>query len=311
MTKGFCMLRSFSLIGFALAAISLLSGASCQDRGVVQPVAQQTANPNAAIEANIQRLREAQGRLSKNPKDKEALTVFLTLLRDPNGINRSNAAAVLGEVAKEHGSTISADAVPILINMVRNGDGFDQYAALKALREFGPNATEAIPILRDNLVSPDAQKAWVAAEALGRMKGLANEAVPDLVKVIKANQSQCLNDPLNICRYAAQALGNIGPGARDIVPDLVSLLNHQNPYVRLYIAVALIRIDPNNREALPVLSSLLQNSNLDVRRHTIWELRDIGNEAKPAESIVKAALGDSDNEVHAAAVEILKALHNN
>jgi HEAT repeat protein len=258
--------RTFSIIAIAVGAVSLLSGASCQDRGPLQPVAQQTANPNAAIEANIQRLREAQDKLSKNPKDQEALSVFLSLLKDPNGINRSNAAAVLGEVGEDNGAAISAAAVPELINMVQNGDDYDQYAALKALRGFGPHATEAIPILRANLAAPDIQKTWVVAEALGRMKGSAYEAVPDLVKVIKANQSQCLNEAQNICRFAAQALGNIGPAAKDALPELISLLDHQNPYVRIYAAAALIRIQPKNQEALQSMSSLLKDQNVDVRR---------------------------------------------
>jgi HEAT repeat protein len=305
------MLRTFSIIAIAVAAISLLSGGSCQDRGAVQPVAQQTANPNAAIEANIQRLRDAQDKLSKNPKDKEALSVFLSLLKDPNGINRSNAAAVLGQVGEVNGAAISAAAVPVLINMVKNGDDYDQYAALKALRGFGPHATAAIPILRANLASPDDQKTWVVAEALGRMKGSAYEAVPDLVKAIKVNQSQCLNEARNICAYAAQALGNIGPAAKDALPDLISLLDHQNPYVRIHAAVALIRIQPKNQEALNSMSSLLKDQNVDVRRNTLWELKDIGKEARPAKNVVEASMSDSDEEVRNAASKVLKALLNN
>jgi len=305
------MFRTFSIITIAVATLTLFSGASCHERGAAQPVPQQTANPNAAIEANIQRLREAQGRLSKNPKDQEALSVFRALLKDSNGINRSNAAAVLGEVAEENGAAISADFVPMLIDLLKHGDDFDQYAAIKALRGFGANATEAIPILRDNLASPDAQKAWLAAEALGRMKGSASEAVPDLIKIIKANQAQCLEELPNNCKFATWALGNIGPAARATIPDLVSLLNHQNPYLRIYIAVALIRIEPNNREALPALSGLLKDPNVDVRRHTLWELRDIGKQARPAKSIIEDSLRDSDSEVRDTAATVLKSLDNN
>jgi HEAT repeat protein len=140
------------------------------------------------------------------------------------------------------------------------------------------------------------------------MKGSAYEAVPDLVKVIKANKSQCLNDALNICRYAAQALGNIGPAAKDAIPDLISLLDHQNPYVRIYAAVALIRIQPKNQEALNSISSLLKDQNVDVRRYTLWRLEDIGKEARPAKNVVKASMSDSDEEVRNTASKILKAL---
>src|SRR6266542_369497 len=304
------MHRTYSIITIAVAAISLLSAGSCQDRGAVQPVAQQTADPNAAIDANIQRLRDAQVKLSKNPKDKEALSVFLTLLKDPNGINRSNAAAVLGEVGEENGAAISGEAVPVLIDLVKHGDGADQYVALKALRGFGPHATLAIPIMRGNLVTSDDPKALIAAEALGRMKEAAYEAVPDLVKVINANQAQCLDELPNNCKFATQALGNIGPAAKDAIPDLVSLLDHQNPYFRIPVAVALIRIQPNNQEALHSISTFLKDQSVDIRRQTLWELKDIGKEAKPAKGIVEASLSDSDEAVRTAASQVLEALRN-
>lgn len=294
---------AFVVAGFLIS--SLVSGASCAKPSQVAPVAQ-NSDPNSAIEANIQKLREAQKRLSQDPRDKEALSVFITLLKDPNGINRANAASVLGEVGEENGAAIRGSAVPLLINMVEHGDGFDQYAALKALRGFGPHATEAIPILRANLASPVVQNTWIAAEALGRMKGAAAEAAPDLVRAIKANQDECLNDELNICMFAARALGGIGAAAKEASSDLTTLLSQVSLYTRIYVATALIRIQPTHQEALSAIGALSKDPNVTIRRLTLWELKDIGTDAEPAENIIKTALGDTDEAVRTAAAQILE-----
>ncbi len=299
------MCRVFAFLVAGVLTTSLVSGASCANRAQVAPVAQKS-DPNAAIEANIQKLREAQKKLSQDPKDKEALSVFITLLKDPNGINRANAASVLGEVGEENGAAIRGAAVPLLIAMVEHGDGFDQYAALKALRGFGPHATEAIPILRANLSSTDVQKTWIAAEALGRMKTAAADAVPDLVRAIKANQDECLNEELDICKFAARALGNIGAGTKATISDLETLLSQVNVYTRISVATALIRIRPNNQEALSAIGALSKDPNVTIRRLTLWELKDIGRDAEPAENIIKAALGDTDEAVRTAAAQILE-----
>src|SRR6476619_7016320 len=103
MTKGLIMTHNqiITVLVFAIAWIA--GGASCNDQESMRAKQQQTQEANTAIDDNIQRLREAQRRLSQNPKDKDALSVILTLLKDTNGINRSNAASVLGELGAEKG----------------------------------------------------------------------------------------------------------------------------------------------------------------------------------------------------------------
>jgi HEAT repeat protein len=270
----------------------------------------QAEGPNAPIEANILKLEQAQQKLSADPTDTAALSVILTLIKDPNGINRSNAAHTLGQVGEEHGSVIKDIAVPVLIEMVERGDGFDRRAALKALRGFGPHATTATPVLRKMLQSPDAQNSWLAAETLGRMRAAAAEAVSDLVSTVKTRKNECRDDELHICRFAIQALGNIGPAAMQATADLTALLNDGNPYLRAYAAVALLRIKSNSKEAVTALDNLLANRDDNVRRRTMWELRDAGKEASPVKSLVNSALRDKDESVRRAASELLETLRH-
>jgi HEAT repeat protein len=292
------------MVSIVLAGI--LRVVACTNNHAVQSVPR--TQQLSTIEANIEKLKQAQQRLLADPTDKAALSVIMTLIKDSNGINRVNAASMLGDVGEEHGEIIKDSVVPLLIHMVESGDGFDQYAALKALRGFGPHATAAIPSLRTMLQSPDAQKTWVAAEALGRMKAAAANAVQDLVDVIKRHKPECLDDELHICRYGLQALGNIGPGAAASTEYLVTLLNDANPYIRAYAAVALLKIDPNRKEATAVIAKLLTDPAVEVRRRTIWELRDAGRQARPAQAFVKKALGDRDDAVRQASSELMTVL---
>ena len=292
---------------FAVTLAALMALAACGDDYTGQSN-QRAENPNAAIEANIQKLSEAEQKLSASPNDPTALSVILKLLKDPNGINRSNAAHSLGEVGAEHGDIIKDSTVPLLIEMFEHGDGGDQYAAVKALRSFGPHAVAAKPLLRQILESPIPQMRWMAAETLGRMKGAAADAVPDLVKSIQEHKAECRDDELHTCRYAIQALGNIGPTALGAKGDLIRLLSDENLFLRAYAAVALIKIEPRAREPLPVIAGLLADQNVEVRRRTIWELKAAGREAKPAKSSVRVALGDKDEAVRQAASELLKSL---
>jgi hypothetical protein len=81
------------------------------------------------------------------------------------------------------------------------------------------------------------------------------------------------------------------------------MVNVLNPFTRIYLAVALIRIQPNNQEALGSIGALSKDPNVTIRRLTLWELKDVGREAKPAEKFIRASLGDSDEAVRAAAAQ--------
>ena len=136
------------------------------------------------VEANIERLRHAEDRLLQDPKDKKALSLILTLLKDRNGINRSNAAAVLGEVGEKVGAGIKDEAVPSLINLLETGDKFDRYAASGALRGFGTHAKAAVPALLKALKDGNTGTARHSAEALGRIGPEAKVAIPALIDAL-------------------------------------------------------------------------------------------------------------------------------
>ena len=259
------------------------------------------------VDKEINQLREAQNRLLKNPHDEDALGLILDKLRRGSGVTRSNAAAILGELADQIGASIADKAVPALIHLLETGDGFDKDATSEALKHFGPSAKSAIPALRRNL-KPGDSAAWNSAEALGAMGEAAREAVPELVNVIMERQKEYLDNGPHICKFAAQALGKIGPAAKEAVPALETLLDHSNLYFRGRVAIAVISIDPSNRKAFTSLEGLLKSRNVELRREIMWSIEDIGTRAAPLKSLIRQVLEDRDESVRSAAARVLKSL---
>lgn len=284
-----------------VAAITLLGCLSCVTNscGVYS---------HYQVDKEINQLREAQNRLLKNPHDEDALGLILDKLRRGSGVTRSNAAAILGELADQIGASIADKAVPDLTNLLETGDSFDKDATSEALKHFGPHAKTAIPALRRNLRPNDTSAAWNSAEALGAIGEPAREAVPDLVNVIMERQKEYLDNGPHICKFAAQALGKIGPAAKEAVPALETLLDHSNLYFRGRVAIAVISIDPSNRKAFTSLEGLLKSRNVELRREIMWSIEDIGTRAAPLKSLIRQVLEDRDESVRSAAARVLKSL---
>src|SRR5215203_2673571 len=209
-----------------------------------------------AVEMNINQLREASAKLAKNPKDKAALKLLLDQLNDRRGLYRVNAAAVLGEIAMRVGGPISAEAVPALSSLLDRGDDYDKRAAASALAKFGPHARDAWPTLRKNILPADRDVAWYSAEALGNIGEPAAAAVPDLMKAIRENISQCEGYFSNFCSSFIPAIGKMRGSAAVAVPELESFLNYKDVYVRMRVAIALMRINRSNSPALQEIEKL-------------------------------------------------------
>lgn len=265
-------------------------------------------SPQRSVEMNIQRLKEAEAKLVKNPHDNEALAFLLNQLHDQQGVNRVNAAAILGDAGKKVGEAIKDRAVPALSELLDKGDMYDKRAAAEALAQFGPHAQAAVPILRENLTPSDRDVAWFSARALGEIGEPAHEAVPDLMKAIKENIGGCKGEFSSFCESFIPAIGKIGAPARSAVPDLQSLLSHSEPYVRMRLAIAIIRIDTGNQPALQTLESLLKSSDTEVRRSTMDALAECGKKAEPARKLIQASLNDSNQEVRESAAGLLRVL---
>ncbi|WP_337176624.1 HEAT repeat domain-containing protein [Paludisphaera sp.] len=216
--------------------------------------------------------------------------------------DRVVAAAALWRIARDRG------VLPVLISSIGRAEARDRgerYAALDALGEIGPAATEAVPALIHQLslvsethayqvvrvlaqIGPDAATAveplerisahssdgslrLAAAEALWRITR-GEEGVDALIKELQG-------DPRDTRRTTALAtLSQFGPEAAPAVPAIVELLR-SDPSTLGASAAVLRRIGPPADSALPVLIEFFKDDDLINKDEVAAAIRAIDPEA--------------------------------
>ncbi len=98
--------------------------------------------------------------------------------------------------------------------------------AVIAIREIGPGAREAIPVLIETIrITRNHDKKFLFA-TVNALLAMGKEIVPDMITLLK-------DDNWEMRRGSAWMLGNLGPEAKDAVPALTEALNDTNVSVRM------------------------------------------------------------------------------
>jgi len=129
-------------------------------------------------------------------------------------------------------------------------------AAVKALGEFGPEAT---PLLVRLLRHEDEKVRDEAAANLGRLAAEDQAAaVPWIMPLLRDQQK-------DVRRIAAYTLSRMGPAAKAAIPDLIKLLQDKDPATRCEAAWTLGEMGLQAATAVPALTDLLQDEDNGVR----------------------------------------------
>lgn len=140
-----------------------------------------------------------------------------------------------------------------------------------------------------------------AARHLGGLGTAASRAVPDLIEIVKGN------DTVKLRAAAAGALGQIGPKAEGAVPTLVRHLDdEQAGELRIAAAAAVWKIT-RHPEATPTLIAALSDGEKNLRMKALDVLREMGVEAPSAGPALLAMLHDGDAALRVAAASALWA----
>ena len=116
------------------------------------------------------------------PVAAEAVDALIALLMDESEEVRRHATSALGMIKVPTSKTI-----PALVKVLRNPEDTDlAFFAAQALTRIGPDATEAVPALRDALMSESAYVRGFSSEALSRI-GTA-EALQALVPFLRTSR---------------------------------------------------------------------------------------------------------------------------
>jgi len=215
-----------------------------------------------------------------HPKLPQALQKFLPAPKPVlSVVNGANAFFYVG-----------SNSIPIAIGFLKHSSPAVREAAawsLGSLRKQSAAAAQAIPALIDSLRDNARMVRFEALLSLREMGAEASNAVPAITTVL-ADIRQT-ND-VYLRAAAAVALGKIGPSAASAIPSLKAALQETNSYLRGQTAVAIWRIASDVETALPILLSELPATN----PHSKWDwfiaLGEMGPRAKPAAPLLRADL---------------------
>lgn len=185
---------------------------------------------------------------------------------------RLTAAIALAKIGK--------DAVPPLIDALKNFDREVQKSAMFALMEIGePAVVPLVEALKDSnrierivegrgndpLVDPTALK----SNAIFVLIKMGEPAVAPLIDALKDYRQGMVHD-------AEFVLGQIGEPA---VTPLINALKDENVQVRLSCLFLLTSKGPKAKAAVPIVIPMLKDGNKDIRFRAAFFLKEVDPEA--------------------------------
>jgi HEAT repeats len=191
-----------------------------------------------------------------------------------NPLSRVAAAWALFRVAPKH----TAEAVDALIIEIHQGQALEQ--TIRALRDIGPPAKSAVPLLKILLVDPRLEHSRIRKDILeavvkldpsqtalllehikvglkSRNRAVFDKAVPQLCDLAPAMPAECaplladlLKDPRAKEDWddVIEVLAKLGPAARPVIPALQERLKDANPDMVELINYAIANINKPARE---------------------------------------------------------------
>ena len=191
----------------------------------------------------------------------------------------------------------NATALEILVNTVENQKLPipQRLNAIIAIGKLGPDAANAVTVLKGSLTSNTVEIRRRAAEALSAIGPKAKSALPELIILLK--------DPNPSVRAAAaEAVGKFEGVGKEVVPSLTDVLDDSNPIVRINAINSLSTFGSDANSALPQLIEGLNDRDRVIRKTIINTLGRLGKDAKPAAQGLSQLLQGSDGDISLAAL---------
>jgi HEAT repeat protein len=232
---------------------------------------------------------------------KDVVAAMIAVLGEssPNPTPSYNALEVLGQCGKEGKEA----AIPVLLEALKNGDGYHRFRAADALAKIDPDqAKEKATAVLETLI---AQPVHFRAQAAVVLMGLD----PNNRKAWDAIH-EALKDPVEYNRAQAfDVLGQMGAAAKKELPLVKDALKDSSPMVRVQAAVALWKIDKQTDEAVAALVAIVKQKDLQFQRaQGANVLATFGGDAKKAVPDLLEARKDRDLALRNAATEAIKKI---
>lgn len=230
-----------------------------------------------------------------NPPVEKTLPVVLKILDEADPAIVLPALNTVAEEGKK--------AVPRLCEVLKHEKGC--YWACLVLAEIGPDAKDAVPLVKDLLKREDPDVRLQALVTLGEIGPASKTAVPDIVKALETDEFEGV-------RYAAAfALGKIGLDA-GATKALTKAAESDDPFMEMISVWALALNNPGDKamieRAVKLIVGAFKSDDVHLRRLAAKAAVDFD---VPREDVVPAlidALRDKDPRVVGNAIEALAEL---
>ena len=244
--------------------------------------------------------------------DPSFLTDILRELVDgPDHYLAMNAAGILADCDEG-----DKRAIAVLVAELKDGNPQNRAFAAHILASIGPRAAVALKDLRLALADSEPDVAFSAAYALWRIGRESSGAIALVRQPLSAGQPYMYPFPGDRLAFrrgqfrfyaedvsgALQEMGSAAQiAAERLIDALPSSLNAQGSGDVSLTAT----VDPEGQIAIPAYLRLLQDARTSVRSRAAAGLGFYGPKAQSAESTLRAAMGDSNVAVRAAAADAL------
>ncbi len=247
----------------------------------------------------------------------EAVAALIGLLSHPVVSARQSAAYALGRI----------DPTPDIVNALArtlgsDGDDSVRSAIIYALKGFGPEAADAIPVIVEVIKENNPELDEFAADAFAAIAAGIDRPTAEIEIGISLLSEALDSDDLEVRRKTVDILKSMPSAAPflmnaldagdehfkslavDIlseledyrallIPYIIELLNSDDSVVRQSAIRTAGKIGPAAKDTVPTLISILQEVEYRNRRSVIWTLADIGPEPGVVDALI-TALDDDD-----------------
>lgn len=197
-------------------------------------------------QGDLARLPDAQQALQ--PFGDEAVPAMVESLKDPDADLRIFALKILEECGGD-----TEPALPAMIKALSDPDRIVRIAAIGPVAEFKEKALDAVPILEEWIgIDDEFSHVTAAGHILTIDPSKADELLPVLVESLGS-------DECGIRCQTAWLLGQVGELARDAVPALKRMLADEDGMMRVVVSEALLGITGDASDAVKVRSDLLDH----------------------------------------------------
>jgi HEAT repeat protein len=253
------------------------------------------------------RVRAAKSLACLVPDNDESVPVLIEALRHPefdvreSGANTLAALALRGSKESTALGERVAEAVPALVEMLKDVNPKLRYQASWALRHLGSKALAALPALLDVLDDPNHDVRVNAISAFYFMGPLARAAIPALLAIFEDPNGS----PRSTAAAALVAIAFAEPGIPDV---MVRALNDLDYDVWRFTLTA---IDTELAErGLPLLIRALRGTNVESHEQIINAIGSLGGKARLAIPVLRAVATGPLEDLHIAAARALQKIES-